>query len=87
MKTEDPSGQAGCELQAQESMLFASTAVAYGSCTAVVTTTGMRTEIGKIQQDITAAADGDDDTPLKRKLNDFGDLLARVRSRGILGSV
>jgi P-type Ca2+ transporter type 2C len=78
MKTEDPSGQPDCELQAQESMLFASTAVANGSCIAVVTATGMRTEIGKIQEDITAAAGEDDDTPLKRKLNDFGDLLARV---------
>lgn len=80
MKMEEAVGQAGSELQAQESMLFAGTAVANGSCTAIVTTTGMRTEMGKIQADITAAAGEDDDTPLKKKLNDFGNLLARVRS-------
>jgi magnesium-transporting ATPase (P-type) len=60
-------------------MLFSGTAIANGSCIAVVTAIGMDTEIGRIQADITAAAEEDGDTPLKRKLNDFGELLAWVR--------
>ena len=32
---------AQCELQAKDNMLFASTAIANGSCTAVITSTGM----------------------------------------------
>lgn len=41
MKSEDPVASAQCELQAKENMLFASTAIANGSCTAVITSTGM----------------------------------------------
>jgi P-type Ca2+ transporter type 2C len=61
-------------------MLFSGTAVANGSCSAVVTGTGMSTEMGRIQADIQAAAAEDADTPLKKKLNDFGNLLAQVRA-------
>lgn len=76
----DPVPQAKCELQAKGNMLFSSTAIANGKCTAVVTTIGMQTEVGNIHQDIQAAAEEDSDTPLKRKLNDFGELLAMVCS-------
>jgi Ca2+-transporting ATPase len=78
LKSEDPVKREDCELQAKECMLFSGTAVANGSCTAVVTHTGMRTEMGKIQSDIQAAGEEDQDTPLKKKLNDFGELLAQV---------
>ncbi len=64
--------------QAKECMLFAGTAIANGSCSAVVTSIGMATEIGKIQAQIAEAAKEDDDTPLKKKLNEFGELLAKV---------
>ncbi|GFR44662.1 hypothetical protein Agub_g5952 [Astrephomene gubernaculifera] len=67
-----------CELQAKECMVFAGTAIANGTCTAVVTAIGMSTEIGKIQAQISEAAKEDDDTPLKKKLNEFGELLAKV---------
>lgn len=60
-------------------MLFAGTAIANGSCSAVVTSIGMGTEIGKIQEQISAAAKEDDDTPLKKKLDEFGEMLAKVR--------
>lgn len=67
-----------CELQAKECMLFAGTAIASGHCLAVVTATGMSTEIGKIQTQIQDAAKEEDDTPLKKKLNEFGEMLANV---------
>ena len=78
-KVEDSVGSPDSELQGQESMLFSGTAIANGSCTAVVTGIGMSTEMGRIQADITAAAAEDADTPLKKKLNQFGEQLAQVR--------
>ncbi|KXZ46192.1 hypothetical protein GPECTOR_46g261 [Gonium pectorale] len=77
-KGTDPIPDANCELQAKECMVFAGTAIANGSCTAIVTAIGMNTEIGKIQAQISEAAKEDDDTPLKKKLNEFGELLAKV---------
>jgi magnesium-transporting ATPase (P-type) len=75
----EPVPDSKCELQAKSNMLFSSTAIANGTCTAVVTAIGMQTEVGNIHLDIQAAAEEDTDTPLKRKLNDFGELLAMVR--------
>lgn len=66
-------------LQAKECMLFAGTAVASGSGIAVVTSIGMETEIGKIQSQIAAASEEEESTPLKQKLDEFGELLAKVR--------
>ncbi|KAG2495960.1 hypothetical protein HYH03_005890 [Edaphochlamys debaryana] len=77
-KGTEPIKDPNCELQAKECMVFAGTAIANGSCTAVVTSIGMATEIGKIQAQISEAAKEDDDTPLKKKLNEFGELLAKV---------
>ena len=77
-KIEEACGTTDSELQGQECMLFSGTAIANGSCSAVVTAIGMSTEMGRIQADITAAAAEDADTPLKKKLNDFGNLLAKV---------
>ncbi|UZN01991.1 cation-translocating P-type ATPase [Cellulomonas sp. S1-8] len=62
----------------RSSMLFSGTIVAAGTGLGVVTTTGARTEIGRIQSLI---ADVDHlDTPLKQQLGRLGTLL----SRGIL---
>ena len=72
-----------CELQSKENMLFAATAVANGSGVAVVNSIGMATEIGKIQSQIQAAAKEEDDTPLKKKLDEFGEALAKVRIRNL----
>lgn len=68
-----------CQLHDKECMLFASTAITNGGCTAVVNSTGMATEIGKIQAQIQEAAEEEEDTPLKKKLNAFGETLAQVR--------
>lgn len=67
-----------CELQAKDCMLFAGTGLASGNCIGVVNSTGMTTEIGKIQIQIKEAADEDSDTPLKKKLDEFGETLAKV---------
>ena len=65
----------------QDNMLFAGTAVANGSCLGIVNAIGMSTEVGKIQQQITEAAAEEEDTPLKKKLDVFGERLAQVLSR------
>ena len=65
--------------QGKENMVFAGTAVANGAGVAIVNAIGMRTEIGHIQQQIQAAAAEEDDTPLKKKLDEFGELLAKAR--------
>lgn len=65
-------------LQSKDNMLFSGTGVASGNGLAVVNTTGMSTEIGKIQEQIEAAAEEDQDTPLKRKLDEFGETLAKA---------
>jgi Ca2+-transporting ATPase len=61
-------------------MLFAGTAVASGSGIGIVTSIGMSTEIGKIQSQIQEASQEEEDTPLKQKLDQFGELLAKVRA-------
>ena len=67
-----------CELQAKDNMLFAGTAVVNGHCFGIVNNIGMTTEIGKIQQQIHDAASEEEDTPLKKKLDHFGEVLAQV---------
>lgn len=66
------------ELQGKECMAFAGTTVSQGSCLGIVTETGMGTEIGKIQTQITEASIENYDTPLTRKLDEFSDLLTKV---------
>jgi len=64
--------------QSKENMLFAATAVANGAGVGIVNSIGMATEIGKIQAQITEAAAEEDDTPLKKKIDEFGEMLAKV---------
>ncbi|CAI4216244.1 unnamed protein product [Parascedosporium putredinis] len=63
-------------LQDQVNMLFSGTTVVTGRAKAVVVLTGSSTAIGGIQESITAQIS--EPTPLKQKLNDFGDSLAKV---------
>eukprot|EP00775_Hariotina_reticulata_P011517 gene11517-11660_t len=78
LKSTEPVMDANCELQAKECMLFAGTAIASGSGVGIVTSIGMGTEIGKIQSQIAAASQEEESTPLKQKLDAFGELLAKV---------
>mmetsp|Transcript_25245 Transcript_25245/g.68622 ORF Transcript_25245/g.68622 Transcript_25245/m.68622 type:complete len:1048 (+) Transcript_25245:127-3270(+) len=78
LKGTEPVPKAECELQAKENMLFAGTAISNGICVGCVASIGMDTEIGKIQSQIQEASEENDDTPLKKKLDEFGEMLAKV---------
>lgn len=62
--------------QDQINILFSGTTVVVGHATAVVVLTGTNTAIGDIHESITAQIS--EPTPLKEKLNAFGDTLAKV---------
>lgn len=62
--------------QDQINMLFSGTTVVTGHAMAVVVLTGVSTAIGDIHDDITSQIS--EPTPLKQKLNEFGDVLAKV---------
>lgn len=62
--------------QDQINMLFSGTTVVTGHATALVVLTGASTALGDIHESITAQIS--QPTPLKEKLNDFGDMLAKV---------
>ena len=60
----------------KENIMFAATDLVYGKCKGVVVKTGSATEIGKIAQALTETED--QDSPLKEKLDQFGELLTDV---------
>ena len=62
--------------QDQTNILFSGTTVVNGHATALVVLTGGSTAIGDIHDSITSQIS--EPTPLKQKLNDFGDMLAKV---------
>ncbi|KAF8352335.1 hypothetical protein F5887DRAFT_1172134 [Amanita rubescens] len=64
--------------QDMTNMLFSGTTVVNGNARAIVIFTGHRTAIGDIHKSITTQIS--EKTPLKRKLDDFGDMLAKVIS-------
>lgn len=64
--------------QDQTNILFSGTTVVTGTAHAIVVLTGANTAIGDIHESITAQIS--QPTPLKEKLNDFGDMLAKVIS-------
>ena len=66
------------EVQAKECMVFSGTGVANGTCVVVVSATGAHTELGQTHQMIKEAEEEGGDTPLKRKLDEFGETLSLV---------
>lgn len=66
------------DLQGKRCMVFAGTTVVNGNCLCLVTHTGMDTEIGKVHAQIHVASQSEEDTPLKKKLNEFGEVLTMI---------
>ncbi|KAJ7554239.1 hypothetical protein O6H91_06G132400 [Diphasiastrum complanatum] len=71
------------ELQGKDCMLFAGTTIVNGCCVSIVISTGMATEIGKIQSQIQEASLEDHDTPLKKKLDEFVALAVAAIPEGL----
>ncbi|KAK4687437.1 P-type Ca2+ transporter type 2A, partial [Tremellales sp. Uapishka_1] len=80
-KTEAVIKDDGAVKQDMTNMLFSGTTVVNGASKAVVVLTGTRTALGAIHTSISTTSDTTEEkTPLKRKLDDFGDSLAKVIS-------
>jgi Ca2+-transporting ATPase len=68
----------GLPIQDQSGMLYAGTLVTRGSGVAVVTHTGMASQMGRISQGVTDAAADAPKTPLERKLDEFSSTLTVI---------
>ncbi|TYI35085.1 hypothetical protein ES332_A03G051300v1 [Gossypium tomentosum] len=66
------------DIQGKKCMVFAGTTMVNGNCICLVTEIGMNTEIGKVHSQIHEASQSDTDTPLKKKLNEFGEVLTMI---------
>ena len=69
-------GQEEIPLGDRKNMCYMGSTVVYGRGKAVITQTGMATEMGKIAGALAAA--GDEQTPLQRKLDELGKLLSKM---------
>ena len=69
-------GQGDVPLGDRKNMCYMGSTVVYGRGKAVITATGMDTEMGKIAGALAAAAD--EETPLQRKLDELGKLLSKM---------
>ena len=69
-------GQDDVPLGDRKNMCYMGSTVVYGRGKAVITTTGMDTEMGKIAGAL--AATQDEQTPLQRKLDELGTLLSKM---------
>eukprot|EP00753_Platysulcus_tardus_P012824 PLAT3553.11.p2 GENE.PLAT3553.11~~PLAT3553.11.p2 ORF type:complete len:1038 (-),score=643.01 PLAT3553.11:172-3285(-) len=67
---------AGAVVQEQTNMLFSSTQIVNGNGVGIVVGTGMNTQIGDIQKSVSDVEE--EDTPLRKKLDEFGELLSKV---------
>ena len=59
-------------------MLFSSTTISQGTAIGVVAYTGMNTAIGSVHTEVSSAKEDEADTPLKIKLDEFSETLAKV---------
>ncbi|CAA2982415.1 calcium-transporting ATPase 4, endoplasmic reticulum-type-like [Olea europaea subsp. europaea] len=66
------------DIQGKKCMVFAGTTIVNGNCICLVAQTGMNTEIGNVHSQIHEASQSEEDTPLKKKLNEFGEALTAI---------
>ncbi|XP_027179580.1 calcium-transporting ATPase 1, endoplasmic reticulum-type-like [Coffea eugenioides] len=66
------------DIQGKRCMAFAGTTMVKGTCICLVTQTGTDTELGKVHTQIHVAAQFEEETPLKKKLNEFGEVLTEI---------
>jgi len=78
LKTTEKMLGSNLKISDQKNMVFSGTTISGGKAIGVVTTTGMSTEIGKIQSAVQEAAEDTEKTPLNQKLDEFGDMLTNV---------
>lgn len=64
------------EIATMHNSVFSSTGVTSGRAFGIVTYTGMNTQIGKIQKMVQEGKDSEEKSPLKKKLEQFGDVLS-----------
>lgn len=64
--------------QDKKNMLFSSTEISAGEATGVVVGVGEDSQLGKIKQEIEKAAEENQKTPLKQRLDDFGNMLSVI---------
>lgn len=62
--------------QDKKNLLFSGTNIAAGKCRGIVIGTGLMTEIGKIQKNLSETEE--EKTPLQQKLDEFGEQLSKV---------
>lgn len=59
-------------------MLFSSTTITNGTAVGIVSYTGMDSAIGTVWKEVCEAKEEEEDTPLKKKIDHFGEMLANV---------
>jgi len=62
----------------QKNIAFSSTGVTIGHANAIVIHTGKNTQLGKIGKDVQESKENEDKSPLKLKLEEFGDYLTYI---------
>ena len=65
-----------CSISERKNMVFSATHIAYGRGKAIVVSTGMNTEFGKIARMVQEVKE--EETPLQKKLDDFAKKVARI---------
>lgn len=74
------------DITGKHNILFMSTGIVGGRGKAVVVGTGMNTALGAIQKNV-EEADNDEDTPLQKKIGEFGNQLQVPASVSVCPSV
>lgn len=77
-KTDKKMGKDATMLQDQKNMLFSSTLISSGTVTGVVAYTGMKTAIGTVSKEVQEASEEEQDTPLGKQLDNFGNQLWKL---------